>query len=334
MPIFESWNRSMAHVFCVVIGAAFLAVIIFNRRGPIANATAAITVFLVMSPIGSARHELATRSFFGVNYVKLDETGQVRLLAHGSTVHGAYRFASADGKPLTGLPQPTVYYHDDGAINVALRAARGRQPSGKATVGVLGLGAGALACQSAAGENWVFFEIDQEVIKLAQRDDLFPFVKRCAPTSRIVVGDGRLMLQQGGTKFDVIILDAFSSDAVPAHLLTKEAFAVYADRLNPGGTIIAHVSNRYMDIRGVAEAAGLEHGFLVASTRDQPDMQKPKAVSQLAAPSTVVAISANETVIAELVGKKGWEKPDHKIRKLLWTDDYANILGAIIRALW
>ncbi len=333
-PIVEAWNRQAAHVFCVVTGAGFLAIIIFNRWGPIANASAAIAVFLVMAPIGTARHELATRSFFGVNYVKVDETGQVRLLAHGSTVHGAYRFAGLDGKPMTGLPQPTVYYHDDGAINVALQAARAQQGGRLGTVGVLGLGAGALACQSASGENWVFFEIDQEVVKLAQRDDLFPFVKRCTPQARVVIGDGRLMLQQENIRFDVIILDAFSSDVVPAHLLTREAFAVYADRLTPGGTIIAHVSNRYMDIRSVAEAAGLAHGFHVASIFDQPDMQQPKAMVQMAAPSTVVAMSREELVPARLIGRKSWEKPDDKVRKLLWTDDYANIMGAIIRRLW
>ncbi len=333
-PIVEAWNRPIAHALCVVTGAAFLGVIIFNRWGPIANASAAFAVFLIMAPIGTARHELATRSFFGINYVKRDDTGQVRLLAHGSTVHGAYRFTDLDGKPMAGLPQPTVYYHDEGAINVALRAARARQGGTLGRVGVIGLGAGALACQSVADENWVFFEIDQEVVKLALRDDLFPFVKRCTPQARIVIGDGRLMLQQENSRFDVIILDAFSSDAVPAHLLTREAFAIYAETLNPGGTIIAHVSNRHMDIRSVAEAAGLAQGFVVASISDQPDMQLSKSIVQMAAPSTVVAMSLEEHVPATLITNKGWEKPEDKIAKLLWTDDYANIMGAIIRRLW
>jgi hypothetical protein len=333
-PVIEAWNRQIAHALCVVTGAAFLGVIILNRWGPIANASAAFAVFLIMAPVGTARHDLATRSFFGVNYVRTDETGQIRLLAHGSTVHGAYRFAGPDGKPMAGLPQPTVYYHDEGAINVALREARAQLGGRPATVGVVGLGAGALACQSAPGENWVFFEIDHEVVKLAKRDDLFPFVSRCTPQARIVIGDGRLMLQQESGKFDVIILDAFSSDAVPAHLLTREAFAIYAERLNPGGTIIAHVSNRYMDIRSVVEAAALSHGFLAASISDQPDMQQPKSILQMAAPSTVVALSREEAVSVRLIGSKGWERPDDAVRRLVWTDDYANIMGAIIRRFW
>jgi hypothetical protein len=334
VPTIEAWNKDIVQALCVCLGAGFLAIIILNRSGPVANMGAAIAAFLIMSPIGNARHEVATRSFFGVNYVKTDPTGQLRLLMHGSTIHGAYRLADLEGKPMTGRPEPTTYYHEAGAINVALQAARARQGDRPASVAVLGLGAGSLACRSEAGENWIYFEIDKEVVKLAQREDLFPFLSQCTPDARIVIGDARLTLQKEAVKYDIIILDAFSSDAIPAHLLTREAFAIYAGKLNPGGTIIAHVSNRYMDIRSVAEAAGVEGGFSVASAFLVPDGQEPRAKIQMATPTTVVVMSQKNGVADDLVEEKGWKKPDDAIRRILWTDDYANIIGAVIRQFW
>ncbi len=99
------------------------------------------------------------------------------------------------------------------------------------------------------------------MVKLARRSELFPFLSRCTPDARIVLGDARLTIQKDTARYDAIVLDAFSSDAVPAHLLTSEAFAIYASRLKPGGVIIAHVSNRYMDLASVAAAAGMAEGM-------------------------------------------------------------------------
>lgn len=330
-PTIRSFNPQVLDILAITIAAAFLAIVIFNKSGSIASAGAVTAAFLVLIPANGSQPEAVVRSFFGVNYIKRSPDGQAYLLTHGSTIHGAHRILDLDGKPMTGRPQPTTYYHDDGGINIALKAARASAGGTLANVAVLGLGAGAMACQSAPRENWSFFEIDKEVVALARKAEHFPFLSVCTPQARIVLGDARLTLQKEAIKYDVIILDAFSSDAIPAHLLTKEAFAIYAERLNPDGMIIAHVSNRYMDIRSVAEAGGLTQGFKTASAAILADWQNAKAKLQLATPTIVVAMSRSGGSLEPLIVNGGWTRPDANVHSTLWTDDYANILGAMYR---
>jgi spermidine synthase len=330
-PVLLANERGLHVALTLCLGLGFLAIILLNRFGPVASAGAAAAAFLAMSSIGGAKPDAVVRSFFGVNYVKTSPDGDLRLLMHGSTIHGAHRLRDLDGKPMTGRPQATTYYHDDGGINLALAAARAKAGGRLGAVAMIGLGAGAMACQSAPGETWVFFEIDREVVNLARRPDLFPFVSSCTPNSRIVVGDGRLTLQKEAGKFDVILLDAFSSDAVPAHLLTREAFSAYAAQLNPGGVIIAHVSNRYMDLRRVAEAAGLGQGMATASAYITVDQSAPHRKLQLAMPTTVVAMSKDSAYIDGLLRDQRWRRADDGDAQLQWTDDYANITGAMVR---
>jgi hypothetical protein len=329
-PMLRSYDPAGYFMVALAIGVAFLAIVVFNRSGRIASAAALAATFIAMMPIAGER-EATVRSFFGVNYVRLSTDGQARLLLHGSTIHGAHRILDLDGKAMTGKPQPTTYYHDDGAINVALRAARTQAGGRLGSVAVLGLGVGAMACQSVPGEKWSFFEIDREVVTLAQRKELFPFVNTCTPDARIIVGDARLTLQKETIKHDVIILDAFSSDAVPAHLLTREAFAIYLQHLAPDGMIIAHVSNRYMDLRSVAEAAGVAHDLATASAAMKVDLKQTKAQIQLATPTTAVAFSRNPAAIEALLSDEVWRRPPPDAASTLWTDDYANILGAMAR---
>ncbi len=329
-PQIRAYDPAAYHMIALAVGVAFLSIIVFNRSGRITSAGALAATFIAMMPIAGER-EATVRSFFGVNYVRLTTDNQMRLLLHGSTIHGAHRILDLNGKPMTGKPQPTTYYHDDGAINIALKAARTQAGGRLGNVAVLGLGVGAMACQSEPGENWSFFEIDREVVTLAQRKELFPFVSTCTPDARIVVGDARLTLQKETVKHDVIILDAFSSDAVPAHLLTREAFGIYLQHLAPDGMIIAHVSNRYMDLRSVAEAAGMAHDLAIASSYIKVDLQQTKAQIQLATPTTAVAFSRNPAAIDALLLDKNWRKPAADAASALWTDDYANILGSIAR---
>jgi SAM-dependent methyltransferase len=332
-PLLRAIDHGVHFIFALVLGAAFLKMILFNRQGAITAAASLSAAFLVLMTIPGGKESLAVRSFFGVNYVRASATGDVRLLLHGSTIHGAHRLLDLDGKPMTGRPHPTTYYHEDGGINVALKAAREKAGGTLGRVGIIGLGVGAMACHAAPGENWTYFEIDQEVVNLARRPELFPFLSACTPDARIVVGDGRLTIREEREKFDVIILDAFSSDAVPAHLLTREAFAIYAERLAPGGVIIAHVSNRYMDIRGVAEAAGLAQGMAAASSSIGVDESIPLRKLQLAAPTITVAMSPDPAFVDALLRDARWRRSGDDVRGLVWTDDYANIMGAMVRKM-
>ncbi len=332
-PLLRAIDHHLYFVFAMVLGAAFLRMILFNRHGAVTAAASLAAAFLVLMTIPGGRDSLAVRSFFGVNYVRTSPNGDMRLLMHGSTIHGAHRLLDLDGKPMTGRPQPTTYYHEDGGINVALKAAREKAGGTLDRVGVIGLGVGAMACHAAPGESWTYFEIDQEVVNLARRPELFPFLAACTPDARIVIGDGRLTIRDEPARFDVIILDAFSSDAVPAHLLTREAFAIYAERLAPGGVIIAHVSNRYLDIRSVAEAAGLAQGMATASASIGVDQDIPLRKLQFAAPTVTVAMSPDPAYLDVLLKDGRWRRSDETVRGLVWTDDYANIAGAAARKI-
>jgi spermidine synthase len=334
-PLMATVATKLPYALGLAMATAFMAIIILNRHGPLASAGAAAGAFLALAITTGDNREMVVRSFFGVNYVKTGVSGNTRILSHGSTVHGAVRIRDLDGKPVQGRPQATTYYHDEGGINLALRAARQNAGGTIGRVAVLGLGAGAMACQSAEGESWTYFEIDSEVAKLAQRAEVFPFLSRCTPGARIVIGDARLTLQKETARYDVIILDAFSSDAVPAHLLTLEAFRIYADMLNPGGMIIAHVSNRHMDLRSVAEAAAKATGMASLSARIDIDPEAEKSLMQLATPTIVVAMSPDTAALENLrMSNARWRAPSADAGSALWTDDYANIMGAMIREFW
>jgi len=330
-PQATQWDSGLPFALCLLVGAALLSIVVFNTLGPVASAGAAAAAFLALAPIAGAKPEAVTRSFFGVNYVRLSAEGDLRYLMHGSTYHGYHRIKDLDGRPMTGLPLTMAYYHSEGAIAGALKAARSVAGGALADVAVLGLGAGSMACLAAPEERWTYFEIDPEVVKLARRDDLFPFLARCTPDARVVLGDARLKIQGEAARYDAIVLDAFSSDAVPAHLLTREAFAIYASRLKPGGVIIAHVSNRYMDLASVAAAAGLAEGMAVAQTHVTVDMSQPRAQLEKATPTTVVALASNAAALGAFTAEAGWSKPGAAAASALWTDDYANIVGAMLR---
>jgi hypothetical protein len=208
-----------------------------------------------------------TRSFFGVHRVVDTDAGTHRLLFHGTTIHGVERVRNADGAATTGRPEPLVYYYFGGPISEGVNAARAAHgardaQSAPLNVAVVGLGAGSLACHRQEGESWTFFEIDPEVVRLARDPSMFRFLSGCAPQAPVVLGDARLTLNGSRQQFDLIVLDAFSSDAIPAHLLTREALRGYLARLSPHGTILMHISNRHMELAPVVAAVGGAEGLV------------------------------------------------------------------------
>src|SRR3954470_21339016 len=169
------------------------------------------------------------RSFFGVHKVAEVSEGKARILYHGTTIHGAQRLRNDDGTPVDGSPTPLPYYYPQGPLAEAIDAARAAQGV-LGHVAVVGLGTGSLACHRKAGEHWTFFEIDPEVIRIARDPRLFTFLSSCAPDAPVVAGDARLTLEASSGRYDLIVLDAFSSDSIPAHLLTREALAGYLSK--------------------------------------------------------------------------------------------------------
>ena len=160
-------------------------------------------------------------------------SGQFRVLKHGTTVHGAQQLTDDDGKLITGRPPDIMYYYESSAMAQAVRAAR-EVKRGPIKMAVIGLGAGALACHTRPRETVTYYEIDPSVIRIATDNEWFTYLSKCAPNAQLVLGDARLTLADAPDgQYDIILVDAFSSDAIPIHLLTREARAVYLTRLSP-----------------------------------------------------------------------------------------------------
>src|SRR6185369_295332 len=201
------------------------------------------------------------RSFFGVHKILVTPSGHYHVLMHGTTIHGAEQFQD-DGTPMPGRPEPITYYHRDGGIGQAIAALR-ENKGAPLRVAVIGLGAGTLTCATEPGETWKFFEIDQSMVDTARDPRYFTYIRRCEPDLKPVIGDARLTFaREPDGIYDLIIVDAYSSDAIPVHLATEEAMKIYKDKLAPHGAVLMHVSNRHLDLEpvvvGIADANDLK----------------------------------------------------------------------------
>jgi hypothetical protein len=261
-----------------------------------------------------------TRSFFGVH--RIVEVGAHRLLHHGTTIHGVERVRDAQGKAVTGRPEPLAYYYFGGPISEGIVAARAAQ-GGLRNVAVVGLGAGTLACHVRDGENWTFFEIDPEVVRLARES--FRFLPQCAPNAPVVLGDARLTLAASQQQYDLIVLDAFSSDAIPTHLLTREALRGYLARLSPHGMIVMHISNRHLELANVVSAVGAAEGL---ATSVKLDTKANDFITDFRSNALVAALARTPADLRDL--PEGWRKLG-PTTVAPWTDDYSDVVGAILR---
>jgi spermidine synthase len=267
------------------------------------------------------------RSFFGVHRMVETSDGTHRLLFHGTTIHGAERVRDAAGRPVKGRPVPLTYYYFGGPISEAVEAARSTH-GGLDRVAVVGLGTGSLACHKRDGERWTFFEIDPEVIRLASDEKNFRFLSVCGPVERIVLGDARITLAASSERYDLIVLDAFSSDAIPVHLLTREAFAGYLTRLAPNGVITIHVSNRHMELASIVAAVGAAEG-LVAYVKQDDQATEPQ--KDYRANAKVVVLAKSVADFGDLPSRRGWSRLEPALGIAAWTDDYSDVLRAILR---
>jgi hypothetical protein len=304
-------------VYLEVIG---LALYLTHTR-PVAFGLAMMVVLLGSPILHSGDEKLVRhRSFFGVHTVLLDQTRKFHVLMHGITVHGAQYLAPEKRR------EPTTYFHRDSPLGQMFHALgandRFRQ------IGVIGLGVGTTACYRKPGQDWTFFEIDPTVVALATDRRYFSFLADCAPDAKIVMGDGRLSLKAvADRRFDLIIIDTFSSDAIPMHMITREALALYLSKLRPGGVVMFHISNQHLALTPVlanlAQAAGL------AGMMPGPHLSLPPEDRFGQLDSDWVAIAREPRDLAALESEEGWVKLAATPRARLWTDDYSNILGAL-----
>ncbi|MEI9996594.1 MAG: fused MFS/spermidine synthase [Rhizomicrobium sp.] len=268
------------------------------------------------------------RSFYGV-YKAVDiDGGRFRVLFQGTTAHGGERLRNDDGSPTTGRPDPLTYYYRGGPFSSAIQAQRARMGGTLHDVTLVGLGMGALTCDARPGERWTLYELDPLSVAIAHDTALFRSVSACAPAAPVVLGDGRLTLRDARPGVELLILDVFSSDAVPTHMLTREAFALYKARLAPHGTIAINISNQHLRLAEVVAASAEANGMVTAVKRDPQKTDRAKLHMQ--AEIAVVARDAADMAALKL-------GPDWRIVRgdgtRVWTDDYSAILDAITAKL-
>lgn len=256
------------------------------------------------------------RSFYGVYTVTENRAAGYRMMFHGPTLHGVERIDAKKYEPLT-------YYAAGGPLGDVMRAVGPRSKS----IAVIGLGIGSTGCYATARQSWTFYELDPLVQKIASDSGLFHSLEQCAPNAKIVLGDGRLKLAEAGrNQYDLLILDAFSSDAIPVHMLTREAFEGYARALKPHGVMAIHITNRHFDLAPVISRTAPAAGFITY----QRSFTAPEGSDVAALSSSrwmVLARYPND--LRRIVANSGWEKGEPKPNTKLWTDDYSNVLSAL-----
>jgi spermidine synthase len=199
--------------------------------------------------------------------------------------------------------------------------------NGPIRVATVGLGAGTVACFLRPDDTLHFYEIDQTVVRIALDPKNFDYVARCKPDARITLGDARLTLADApDAHYDLIVMDAFTSDAVPIHLLTREAMALYLSKLAPGGMIVSHVMNRHLElpsvVAGIAAANGLVTRVMVSTEYD---------TDRYLFASSVAAVARGDKDFGALLDGGDWEVQALDRSEWVWTDDYSNIVGALLR---
>jgi hypothetical protein len=300
----------------------------FLMRRPILIVSLSAILFLVTSFYPPGQDIVYRgRSFFGVYKVLNKDDGAYHVFFHGTTTHGTEQVRDANGKPVTGPPAPLAYYYRGGALGNATEAVRAAHALNH--VAVVGLGVGAMSCYRQPGEAWTFYELDPLVVRIATDRKLFRSFSTCAPHAPVVLGDARLTLKTAPRGTDLLILDAFTSDSVPVHLLTKEAFALYKSKLSPHGVIVFHISNRNLELADVVAASAAANGMAVAVHMGHAPTNAHRMVT--APEVAVVAQSA-----ADLAGLKldaGWKPRAAPAGFRVWTDDYSNILGVLLQRL-
>jgi hypothetical protein len=314
-------------ISAVAVAAMILAVLRIAGRAKFAGIIVLALVLIRVYPGDDGRVE-TVRSFFGVHKIVVTPRGQYHVLMHGTTIHGAEKFRNDDGTPVTGRPEPITYYHKDGGIGQAILAIRERKGA-PLRVAVIGLGSGTLTCASQPGEDWKFFEIDQSMVDTAKDPKYFTYIRKCEPDLKPVIGDARLTFaREPNGIYDLIIVDAYSSDAIPIHLATKEAMEIYKDKLAPQGAVVMHVSNRHLELSsvvvGIAEANDLKSWVYSEDTgRD----------SEYIFSTSVVVSAREEADVGKLASSEQWALTEAEEDQRVWTDDYSNVLGAVWRRL-
>jgi hypothetical protein len=297
---------------------------VFQRR-PVrfALALGAVMLSTFLLTDGGVNTLHAERNFYGVVRVMQDMGNDTLRLHHGSTIHGR-QFAD----PARAC-EPLSYYHPTGPLGSLFETFEARAGADAATsphVAAVGLGTGAVVAYSRPGQTWTFYEINPEIVRLARDTHAFTYLRDCAraPTE-VVLGDARLQMRGAPeSHYGLILLDAFSSDAVPAHLLTREALDLYLSKLAEGGLIAFHVSNRGLDLHAVVGGLARDAG-LAARVFDDPSFDNASGKE----PSEWVVVARRPEDFSTLTSEANWQPLEESPRRRfeVWRDDFSDIIG-------
>ncbi len=308
----------------LVFGGMMLVVMgmVAVQRHPFALAACALAITGIGKVFTNADHIFETRGFYGVMHVVDTPDGAYRLFTHGTTVHGAQRLDPERAD------EPSGYY---GPLTPIGQTFRVLTEAGLAnSVGVIGLGVGSTSCYARPHQSWVFFEIDPLVAQAATNPDLFTLVSRCAPQATIEIGDGRKLLEgEPVGAFDLLLVDAFSSDAVPTHLLTVEAFQLYMSRLSENGVAMIHMSNRNLALADIVARTAQAAGAVAIEQVFTNPVSNGTSARWDNLSSHAILLARNDEALAPLMATGQWRIMTPSDRRV-WTDDYTNILEPLM----
>ena len=295
-----------------LLALGLVVVAIARWRVAAALVTAALLGYLM---VGGGEPIHTDRTFFGV--YRVTDEGMRHSLVHGTTVHGI-QFSDPERREV-----PTAYYHRSGPIGQVFAARDGQLER----VAVVGLGVGTLASYGQPGEEMTFYEIDPAIVSLARDPDLFTYIADSDASVETIVADGRLGLAADQTTYDLLVIDAFSSDAIPVHLVTREAVALYADRVTDEGLIAFHITNRFVDLEpvlgAIANSLGLHalvQGDHAVSAEDALEGKRP---------STWVLLATNSESLQPFMADDRWRPASADPPDQVWTDGYSDLIGAL-----
>ena len=273
------------------------------------------------------------RTFYGTHKVleyfypdpDLGRVIQIHTIKHGTTKHGVqFLDPELELKPLG-------YYHEDGPCGMIMRTIKSMRPEG-AKIGIMGLGSGAIVAHGRSQDEIVFFEIDPEVKRIAEDPSLFTYLAKAPAKVEVRLGDARKLIEESEEnheeKFDLLHADAFTSDSIPVHLVTKEAIQLYFDRLTPDGMVVLHISNRYLDLEPLVYALSMEISGYPPMVADDLDIPEDELVYHFPSKWMVITKDVRTSIRLGEAGMKvsGVEEKD-QVR--VWTDDFSDIISLV-----
>jgi spermidine synthase len=322
------WEYHVGLLYCVVIiiGRVFTEKNswLYRLRFPLIGILAILSGLICYDPFEKIQHSVKmSRNFYGVLRIReaIDDDVRVYGLMHGSVFHG---MQWSSGPFHT---RPTDYFIETSGVGLAILNHPKRLSNQPLRIGIIGLGIGTLASYGRPGDSITFYEIDPEVINVAHNTEYFTYLSDCQAQVETVLGDARISLERelqenGPQHYDIFIIDAFTSDAIPIHLLTKEAFDMYLSHLNSDGIIAVHITNRHLNLVPVLHAAKTPFGLdevVVESVKD----------SKVGMSATWTLLMNNTEFLNNPAIQSAKSEIDDIADIRLWTDDYSNLFQVL-----